>query len=149
MKKMLLAFLLAACLLVVLGCADHASPEQPMPRDPGGDADLKAKAASKEADIAIAKAEKLLQPVRIQKRTDKICRANPSWTEDVCLKLAEGKLWVGMDISMVHESIGLPDHINRTHLSDGGGSIQLVYKSPQYYIYVTQGGIVTEFQTSR
>jgi hypothetical protein len=149
--KMLLAILLAACFLVMLGCAP------PSPWDSGGEMDLKAKAITKEYDDkmsaendrVIAEAEKLLQPPRIHKRTDKICAKHPSWGEGVCLKVAEGNTWVGMDIDMLHDSIGLPDHVNQTYLSEGSVSSQLVYESPQAYIYVGKDGIVTAIQISR
>jgi len=84
-----------------------------------------------------AEKEKRLQSPKIQKRTDKIFKEHPEWGETLALQLAEGQTWVGMNVVMLHEAIGLPSHVDEEEI-DGRKSHTLIYESDSgdsYYYF--------------
>jgi hypothetical protein len=55
-------------------------------------------------------------------KAGKIYKKHPEWSKDDCEKLAEGSIWIGMDIQMLKYKRGLPNSANPSNY--GGGVTQ-------------------------
>lgn len=54
-----------------------------------------------------------------QTKPGKICKAHPMWEPEDCEKVADGRVWVGMDLEMLKYERGLADDVNYSNYGDG------------------------------
>ena len=52
-------------------------------------------------------------------KAGKIFKENPYWTREDCEKLANGEIWIGMEMQMVRYIYGAPDDINVSNYGNG------------------------------
>ena len=75
--------------------------------------------AQKEQEVRIAK-EKAEMEAYYRTPAGKICKAHPEWSKSDCEKLADGRIWIGMEYDMVVYLRGLPSSVNTSNY--GGGN---------------------------
>src|SRR2546427_9183280 len=84
---------------------------------PGGYVGMSVPKRSAETEALLKKARKF------QKRYDKeqelgrkVCKKHPTWSQTICLQVSQHRIWIGMDLDMLRESVGRYSHINITYL---------------------------------
>ncbi|MBU1558127.1 hypothetical protein KKC45_04155 [Patescibacteria group bacterium] len=87
-------------------------------------AEIKRLEDEKMARIAKEKAEKEAEEKRIENewlssKAGKIHTQHPEWTKEDCIKLADGKIWIGMTFDMLKYKRGLPNVANPSNYGYG------------------------------
>jgi len=75
----------------------------------------------------------------------KICKNHPNWEREDCEKIADGKIWIGMDLDMLKYKRGLPNDVNP---SDYGSGIRYQWCWDDYTpscFYGGADGIITSY----
>lgn len=75
---------------------------------------------------------------------NELCAAHPSWSSVECERIAERKIWLGMDEEQLIASWGHPTDINRT-VSAHGSREQWVYRRSYQtsYVYLEEGSVTS------
>lgn len=78
-------------------------------------------------------------------KAGKIHKKHPEWSKEECENLANGKIWIGMSISMLKYQRGNPNHVNP---SNYGRGIQYQWCWDNYSpscFYGGENGIITSY----
>lgn len=99
-------------------------------------------AAAKAAAEAKAKAELAAYQATPAGR---VCKKHPEWSKSDCQRIADGEIWLGMSITMLHAVRGLPDHVNISDYGNGK-QYQWCYDEPSLRCYYGGAdGVVTSY----
>lgn len=149
MKTKLLFLSIIATYLIGCGYERPVSkqtPEQIAKADSISKALMQLDSIAKVREDSIQEAEELKEQKEFEKtKAGKIWKKHPEWSKEDCKALAENKIWIGMEISMVKYLNGTPNSKNVSNYGNGNEYQYCWYNNTPSCYYCGEDGIVTSY----